>query len=173
MADDARGDRDQGGATSDDAISPGSTATHDEMLAQYLESQICECPHCRYSLRRLRTTRCPECGNALRLTLTAARPDLRLFMSGLVAFASAFGFAGITFVGVIAYAVVWRWGPGLVNILIFFIMTVLAGAMTISWCKLSRWMLQQRLRTQFALVSAAWLLPLLYPGAYLILVIVG
>ena len=64
----------------------------DERLVAYLAAHHASCPLCRYNLRGLTSARCPECGQALRLTVGLAEPFLRAWIMLVV---SAWAGAGV------------------------------------------------------------------------------
>lgn len=73
-----------------------AAATEAESVGDYLEKRPCACPVCRYELPPVRDGRCPECGAALRLVMTARRSPReavsgRLWLIGLVGPCTAVG----------------------------------------------------------------------------------
>lgn len=67
-----------------------------DVLKQFLAVRLSACPCCRYELTGLEGSRCPECGAALRLVLTAKRSarellSERLWLIGIVGPCTALG----------------------------------------------------------------------------------
>lgn len=58
--------------------------TSAELLTQFLYGRDVPCPGCRYNLRDLTGTHCPECGLELRLTVGPAQPRFGVFILALV-----------------------------------------------------------------------------------------
>lgn len=50
-----------------------------ELLRSFLHARDADCPRCGYNLRNLIEPRCPECGEALTLKVSAQRPIFGLF----------------------------------------------------------------------------------------------
>src|SRR5690349_11255431 len=66
------------------------TFTDQEPLLDYLRDRDVACPLCGYNLRGLTSTRCPECGRELQLTVGLTEPFLRAWLAlASAAFASA------------------------------------------------------------------------------------
>lgn len=57
-----------------------TVASEDEMLIAYLHQREVHCPVCKYDLRNLKHSECPECGRKLNLRVTAAEPSQGPFM---------------------------------------------------------------------------------------------
>src|SRR5688572_33486872 len=53
-------------------------------LVDYLRERDVACPLCRYNLRGLQTSRCPECGRALTLGVWLAEPRMAAWVVALV-----------------------------------------------------------------------------------------
>lgn len=51
------------------------------LLCEFLAARDVSCPNCRYNLRGLKTTSCPECGDPLKLGLSARAPKLTYAVS--------------------------------------------------------------------------------------------
>lgn len=87
----------------------------DEALIAWLADHDELCPACRYELRGLATTRCPECDS--RLSLGVSSPDIRFgpWLVSVISFALGLGFDAVVcvmFAAVFAFAVVLRGNPG-------------------------------------------------------------
>jgi hypothetical protein len=62
-----------------------------ERLTDFLRDRDAECPQCGYNLRNLTSPRCPECGQALQLSVTLVEPYLRAWITLLVAMCAGTG----------------------------------------------------------------------------------
>ena len=84
-------------------VPPRSEATADDVsaLVEYLRDRDEPCPLCRYNLRGLTGTRCPECGRALRLSVGLVEPLLGPWLLGAL---PLIGCAGLGVFGVIGLA---------------------------------------------------------------------
>lgn len=60
------------------------SAEPDPMLVQFLRERDVECPTCRYNLRNLARSTCPECDTPLALTLDPETRSLWFFAFALV-----------------------------------------------------------------------------------------
>lgn len=69
-------------------------------LAAWLAERDAPCPNCRYVLRGLTATHCPECGLALVLRVGLEKPRQALLVLGVTGLASGLGF----------HALVLLWG---------------------------------------------------------------
>lgn len=62
-----------------------------DFLAEYLAERDEPCPSCRYSLKGLQGSVCPECGQALTLRVGLVEPRLAAWVFGLVGISAGFG----------------------------------------------------------------------------------
>ena len=62
-----------------------------DLLMRYLREHQARCPGCRGDLARMWLTRCPTCGQSLRLCLQAAEPHLRAWTTLTAALALSAG----------------------------------------------------------------------------------
>jgi hypothetical protein len=91
-------------------------ADDDATLITWLADRDAACPLCEYNLRGLTTPPCPECGQALRLSVTLAEPYLKAWIAVIVALLPP---AGVGVVFVLALLVEGfhggniEWGPAL------------------------------------------------------------
>ena len=70
----------------------GDSAPSDEvMLVAFLSEREERCPVCRYNLRGLTHPRCPECGQALRLTVGTVDAYSRAWVTTVAALCAAAG----------------------------------------------------------------------------------
>jgi hypothetical protein len=72
------------------------------LLQQFLGERDVECPLCAYNLRGLTGSRCPECGEELRLQVGLVEPRFMAFVATVAALCMGFGGA-VTF-GIIGLA---------------------------------------------------------------------
>jgi hypothetical protein len=79
--------------------------TDDLMLVNWLKDRDAACPLCGYNIRGLVSPRCPECGQALRLSVTLAEPYLKAWIALIAALLPAAG-VGAIFVYATCYAVI-------------------------------------------------------------------
>ena len=63
----------------------------DPLLEQFLAERDAVCPGCGYNLRQLKSDRCPECGDALILSLRLVEPRQFSLIAGLVGLSAGFG----------------------------------------------------------------------------------
>ena len=89
----------------------------DERLVAYLAAHHASCPLCRYNLRGLTSARCPECGQALRLTVGLAEPFLRAWIVLVVSAWCGAGTGLLFLVGIAAQGLQGAPILGLVSIL--------------------------------------------------------
>lgn len=69
-----------------------SPSADQSALLAYLADNPEPCPNCDYRLNELTEPRCPECGNAIRLTIAAPTPKHLPWVSAVVWFAMGLGF---------------------------------------------------------------------------------
>lgn len=58
-----------------------SAAPDELILLDWLKDRDAACPLCAYNIRGLTTPRCPECGQALRLSVSLAEPYLKAWIA--------------------------------------------------------------------------------------------
>ena len=63
----------------------------DELLKSFLEDRDAICPLCGYNLRQLRSSRCPECGRELKLTVGLAQPFMAAWITLVVTLGASAG----------------------------------------------------------------------------------
>ena len=68
-----------------------AAAAEAELLRIYLASRDVECPQCKYNLRDLTGTRCPECGEELILRVQPVEPRQAAPLAGLVILSAGAG----------------------------------------------------------------------------------
>ena len=84
----------------------------DPLLEKYLADRDVVCPGCAYNLHGLKSDRCPECGDALQLSLQLVEPRQAALIAGLVGLSAGAGLGGLLLIyGVIA-TLVLRYGGG-------------------------------------------------------------
>lgn len=124
-------------------IDPQTFSADDRALLTWLESHDEACPACRYSLRSLTTTTCPECGTLLRLGVAAPHLNLWWWLLAILSFALALGFDGVVVV-VMGLAIVFAGGtppPGaLVAYSVFIALAVISAVAILGLVRRrSRW----------------------------------
>ncbi|MEO1008620.1 MAG: hypothetical protein AAFX79_08640 [Planctomycetota bacterium] len=128
-----------------------------ELLRTYLRDRDLPCPTCRYNLRDLRGSTCPECGDELELRLSSARPRLGFFIGVLLPLAMGLGFYGLVGTIVVFFLLVEGFGePGLAAAMLGGFALVF-GMLVLVWCR--RWH-RARLWTagrRAGLLAWAWL----------------
>ncbi len=72
-----------------------STNETDPLLQAYVDRGTCRCPACAYELQGLRSDRCPECGETIRLSLKGDSDRRSGWLVGLVSLSSMFGLFGL------------------------------------------------------------------------------
>ena len=139
-----------------------------EELRLFLAGNDVFCPECRYNLRDLRGTNCPECGLELsRRAIRYHRPDWRTFeffvgIAGVLLSAVPFGVLILRF---------FDWGPqhrndpeGLARLFVvigWICLNVTVWAYWVNWStEMARW--QHRRRLQWA--AMCYLLPIIGVG---------
>src|SRR3954447_11182572 len=83
-----------------------------ELLRLYLADRDVACPQCKYNLRNLIGTRCPECGEQLQLRVTPVEPRQAAPIAGLILLAAGGGMNGMLLIYVIMEALSRRGGGG-------------------------------------------------------------
>lgn len=128
-------------------------------LVEYLSHRDEACPSCGYNLRGLKTDRCPECHELLRLRVGLAEPKLGTFIAGLVGLAAGAGFS-ILLVGFGLFMVATRNHNA--NMPKFFGITgggfVVEGLLALAWVRQRRRVSRWSLATRIWLVAAAFTL---------------
>src|SRR4051812_4802203 len=84
-------------ATDDD----DARRTDEQWLVEFVADRAVACRACGYTLRRLTSPRCPECGLSLRLTLRPAEPVARAWIT-LTALLCAAAGVGVLFAMMLA-----------------------------------------------------------------------
>jgi hypothetical protein len=81
------------------AAAPPSLASDEYMLIDWLRDRNTSCPLCQYNLRGLKTPRCPECGQALQLSVSLAEPYLKAWIALVAALLPPAGIGSIFIFG--------------------------------------------------------------------------
>jgi hypothetical protein len=71
----------------------------DLMLVNWLKDRDAACPLCGYNIRGLISPRCPECGQALRLSVSLAEPYLKAWIALIAALLPTAGVGAIVIFG--------------------------------------------------------------------------
>ena len=78
------------------------TAASDEAaLLEYLRGRDAACPLCNYNLRGLTSSRCPECGHELRLSVGLVEPRIGAWVTCLVGVTAAAGMGVLTAINLV------------------------------------------------------------------------
>lgn len=139
-----------------------------EVLREFLAARPSACPACGYELGEVRDGRCPECGAALRLVLTARRSAReavsgRLWLIGLVGPCTAVGVLTLD----LARVVIAWWvalprggGPALGGWTIWNRVLLLAGAVLLMYfiVEMREAMSRQHPLVAMILAQSAWVL---------------
>jgi hypothetical protein len=90
-------------------MSPHGTQPQDDdqhiTLLTYLHDRDEPCPACKYNLRNLTSSNCPECGNALRVGITLADPYLKAWIALIIALLPPASF-GALYIGIFGYILI-------------------------------------------------------------------
>jgi hypothetical protein len=89
-----------------------SVAGEAELLRSYLADRDVACPQCKYNLRNLVGTTCPECGEALRLRVSSVEPRQAASLAGLIVLAAGTGLNALLLIYVIIVIMQRNGGPG-------------------------------------------------------------
>lgn len=79
------------------ASRPEAQQTDATLLQTFLAGRDTECPRCRYNLRDLSGSRCPECGNDLVLRIGLVAPRQKAAIAGLIVLSAGTGLNGLLF----------------------------------------------------------------------------
>ncbi|MGA2499887.1 MAG: hypothetical protein ABSH20_19290 [Tepidisphaeraceae bacterium] len=110
-----------------------------DFLRQFLADRDMPCPSCGYNLRSLQSSRCPECGDELKLVVGMVEPRQAALLTGLVAIASGMGLSGLLLI----YAAIqtirdWRFPSFAIRfVLVNGAGLVVFGGLLVIW--LSKW----------------------------------
>jgi hypothetical protein len=119
------------------------------LFSRFVDETDAECPRCRYQLRGIHGSACPECGRRLELRICTLPPRLDAFFLGVIALAFPTGYTGIWVVSMLWYGIrkdqlELLWNPGMVRIEVGF---AINGAALITWVLMRRWLAERRPRT--------------------------
>lgn len=90
------------GVSESTPMSGPPSPSDDTMLIDWLRDRDAACPLCGYNLRALQTPRCPECGQALCLSVALAQPHLKAWITLLVFSCLAAGVGFPLWIGVLS-----------------------------------------------------------------------
>ena len=82
-----------------------------DLLFQFLHGRDVACPGCRYNLRDLPGTRCPECGQDIVLQLRLAEPRQAALLAGLIGLSAGAGLNGLLLIYWLIIKFFMRYGP--------------------------------------------------------------
>ena len=77
----------------------------EEALVDYLSDRDAACPLCQYNLRGLTSSRCPECGRALQLTIGLVEPRIGAWLTAVVSMAGAASLGVLALVALVRHGV--------------------------------------------------------------------
>jgi uncharacterized membrane protein YidH (DUF202 family) len=77
------------------ASRPEAQQTDATLLQTFLAGRDTDCPRCRYNLRDLSGSRCPECGNDLVLRVGLVAPHQKVAIAGLIVLSAGTGLNGL------------------------------------------------------------------------------
>ena len=75
--------------------SPVPTAHDLTLFRQFVRDRDLSCPGCAYNLRDLTSPQCPECGQALELSLRLTEPRMAALIAGVVGLSAGAGLSGL------------------------------------------------------------------------------
>ncbi len=136
----------------------------DPLLEQFLSAHDVVCPGCSYNLRGLKSDRCPECGDALELSLKLVEPRQAPLIAGLVGLSAGAGLGGLLLIyGVIVTMFLQRGGGSFLR---FFVINGIGlaahGAVLLLWVR--HWHRIRRMEAvkRRLLVLVCWAMPLTF-----------
>ena len=86
-------------------------------LVDYLRDRDATCPLCQYNLRGLTSNRCPECGQALQLTIGLVEPRVGAWVTAVVSMAGAASLGVLALVALVRHGIT---GDGMAFLVAFF-----------------------------------------------------
>ena len=86
-------------------------------IVDYLRDRDAACPLCQYNLRGLTSSRCPECGRALQLTIGLVEPRMGAWIMAVVSMAGAAGLGVLALVALVRHGLM---DAGLFFLIAFF-----------------------------------------------------
>jgi hypothetical protein len=134
------------------AATPPGEPPAAELLTRFLAGRDVPCPVCRYNLRDLTGTRCPECGLELRLAIGAAGARFGLLVFALVPRLMMLGLS-------VAPWILSLDGPPsarLWGIWVVMILGPVEGLFALWLYRRRVWFLRRSRRVQWILALAAW-----------------
>lgn len=112
------------------------------MLTTFLGQRDVPCPGCKYNLRGLTGTRCPECDQELALQVGLVEPKIAAFVAGLVGISVGMGGATLLLMGILMSCVKYHKSVKLESDTLWSGMLgfVLSGASMAVWLRSQRWL---------------------------------
>ena len=127
-----------------------------EMLERFVSGRDVPCPGCGYSLRDLRTDRCPECGDGLELRVNLAEQKLGVFIACVVGLSVGLGFNSTVLIWTGVVRIFGGYHLGLKEVSPPLISTVVLGGCLWVLLLRRRWFRQRRVLFKVGLVASAW-----------------
>ena len=146
---------------------------HADLLQAFLRQEGATCPACRYDLRDLNDSRCPECGKPIRLAVQLTHSHVPLLVASTIGLATGFGFTLfllITFVCLlIAHGAGMGPSLGVWGAIMF--MLLVEGAALALLCLRARRFARATRSVQAGVCALAWALSLFCTGVVITLVL--
>jgi len=143
-----------------------------DFLSDYLAHRDEPCPSCRYSLKGLQGSVCPECGQSLMLRVGLVEPRFAAWIFGLVGISAGFGFSlllSVYFLLLIA-SYGWDYFGGIAELVALFGGLLVSGAEMSIWLPIRRRICRWSTKPRWLAAFGAATLALLGPIAFLFLV---
>ena len=139
-------------------------------LREFVRDRDVPCPTCKYNLRDLASTVCPECGEAPILRLQAENPRVAVLVLGLLPLAMTLGFFAIVTLFVVAVSIIEGDWPPLMYWVAAPALGVVYGLLTAGWIRgwtrIRRWSQAKRV----ASIIGCWIAMIVGSGAFLMAV---
>ena len=118
-------------------------ADETELLRIYLADRDVSCPQCKYNLRNLVGSKCPECGETLQLRVSPVEPRQAAPLTGLVLLSAGVGLNALLLIYALIQAFIIGRGRGLgkfvaVNAIEFAVMGAGVAMWLVGWQRIRR-----------------------------------
>jgi len=135
---------------------PQAPSTVDPLLVALLDRDAASCPVCAYSLKGLRSDRCPECGERLGVGIRAENPRLGWWVCGLLGLASGMGFFVVVHGFIVWVLVQEGWDDDVVEAWPLFLGLVVHALGLALWIRLGRRIRRARTGVRACLAIVMW-----------------